>query len=160
MKNSRTFRMCQMIAVLSAALLAFSCEKPDTPEPPQNEQEVPGTSDGKEEQTFSITAPESEFYQIDVPQTAKEGETFPYRIIKRSISIPTVAPKRITPSQPSRFFKRFLLSVFTVPNCICPSEIDKGSSQKQTFPQKASFPTSIARSISASISLLDSLQPM
>ena len=66
--------MCQMIAVLSAALMAFSCEKPDTPEPPQNEQEVPGTSDGKEEQTFSITAPESEFYQIDVPQTAKEGE--------------------------------------------------------------------------------------
>ena len=74
MKNSRRFRMCQMIAVLSAALMAFSCEKPDTPEPPQNEQEVPGTSDGKEEQSFSITAPESEFYQIEVPQTAKEGE--------------------------------------------------------------------------------------
>ena len=65
MKNSKTIKMWQMIAVLSAALLAFSCEKPDTPEPPQEEPETP---------SYSITATESEFYKIDFPESAKEGE--------------------------------------------------------------------------------------
>ena len=65
MKNSKTIKMWQMIAVLSAALLAFSCEKPDTPEPPQEEPETPA---------YGITATESEFYNIDFPESAKEGE--------------------------------------------------------------------------------------
>ena len=65
MKNSKMVKIWQMIAVLSAALLAFSCEKPDTPEPPQEEPETP---------SYSITATESEFYKIDFPESAKEGE--------------------------------------------------------------------------------------
>lgn len=58
-----------MTAVLIAALLAFSCEKPDNPEPPKEEQEEP------QEKTYSIEGPTSEFYQVDFPESAKEGET-------------------------------------------------------------------------------------
>ena len=65
MKNSKMVKIWQMIAVLSAALLAFSCEKPEAPEPPQEEPETP---------SYSITATESEFYKIDFPESAKEGE--------------------------------------------------------------------------------------
>ena len=65
MKNSKTIKMWQMIAVLSAALLAFSCEKPEAPEPPQEEPETP---------SYSITATESEFYKMEFPESAKEGE--------------------------------------------------------------------------------------
>ena len=75
-----------MTAVLIAALLAFSCEKPDNPEPPKEEQEQPGNNNGNEdgkedgkeepqEKTYSITGPTSEFYQIEFPESAKEGET-------------------------------------------------------------------------------------
>ena len=75
-----------MTAVLIAALLAFSCEKPDNPEPPKEEQEQPGNNNGNEdgkedgkeepqEKTYSITGPNSEFYQVDFPESAKEGET-------------------------------------------------------------------------------------
>ena len=75
-----------MTAVLIAALLAFSCEKPDNPEPPKEEQEQPGNNNGNEdgkedgkeepqEKTYSITGPTSEFYQVDFPKSAKEGET-------------------------------------------------------------------------------------
>ena len=65
MKNSKMVKIWQMIAVLSAALLAFSCEKPEAPEPPQEEQETP---------SYSITATESEFYKMEFPESAKEGE--------------------------------------------------------------------------------------
>lgn len=58
-------KIWQMIAVLSAALLAFSCEKPEAPEPPQDEPETP---------SYSITATESEFYKMEFPESAKEGE--------------------------------------------------------------------------------------
>ena len=81
-----TLRLWQMTAVLIAALLAFSCEKPDNPEPPKEEQEQPGNNNGNEdgkedgkeepqEKTYSITGPNSEFYQVDFPESAKEGET-------------------------------------------------------------------------------------
>ena len=84
MKSKMTLRLWQLTAVLCAALLAFSCEKPDNPEPPKEEQEQPGNNngngneDGKEEpqeKTYSITGPTSEFYQVDFPESAKEGET-------------------------------------------------------------------------------------
>lgn len=65
MKNSKMIKIWQMIAVLSAALLAFSCEKPEVPEPPQEEPETP---------SYSITATESEFYKMEFPESAKEGE--------------------------------------------------------------------------------------
>lgn len=65
MKNSKMVKIWQMIAVLSAALLAFSCEKPEAPEPPQDEPETP---------SYSITATESEFYKMEFPESAKEGE--------------------------------------------------------------------------------------
>ena len=84
MKTNRTFRLWQLAAVLSAALLAFSCEKPDNPQPPQNEQETPGNNEGngnqnegnggQNEPTYSITGPASEFYQIEFPESAKKGE--------------------------------------------------------------------------------------
>ena len=86
MKSKMTLRLWQMTAVLIAALLAFSCEKPDNPEPPKEEQEQPGNNNGNEdgkedgkeepqEKTYSITGPNSEFYQVDFPESAKEGET-------------------------------------------------------------------------------------
>ena len=84
MKSKMTLRLWQLTAVLCAALLAFSCEKPDNPEPPKEEQEQPGNNngngneDGKEEpqeKTYSITGPTSDFYQVDFPESAKEGET-------------------------------------------------------------------------------------
>ena len=86
MKSKMTLRLWQLTAVLSAALLAFSCEKPDNPEPPKEEQEQPGNNNGNEdgkedgkeepqEKTYSITGPNSEFYQVDFPESAKEGET-------------------------------------------------------------------------------------
>ena len=65
MKNCKMVKIWQMIAVLSAALLAFSCEKPEAPEPPQEEPETP---------SYSITATESEFYKMEFPESAKEGE--------------------------------------------------------------------------------------
>ena len=79
MKSKMTLRLWQLTAVLCAALLAFSCEKPDNPEPPKEEQEQPGNNNGKEEpqeKTYRITLPTtSEFYQVDFPESAKEGET-------------------------------------------------------------------------------------
>lgn len=71
MKNYRTSRTWQMAAALAAALLAFSCEKPETP---QNEQENPNNNTGTEGQAYDITAPASEFYEITCPESAKEGE--------------------------------------------------------------------------------------
>ena len=71
-----------MTAILIAALLAFSCEKPDNPEPPKEEQEQPGNNNGNEdgkeepqEKTYSIPGPTTEFYQVEFPESAKEGET-------------------------------------------------------------------------------------
>ena len=80
MKSKMTLRLWQLTAVLCAALLAFSCEKPDNPEPPKEEQpgNNNGNEDGKEEpqeKTHSITGPTSDFYQVDFPESAKEGET-------------------------------------------------------------------------------------
>ena len=79
MKSKMTLRLWQLTAVLCAALLAFSCEKPDNPEPPKEEQEKPGNNNGKEEpqeKTYGITLEAtSEFYQVDFPESAKEGET-------------------------------------------------------------------------------------
>ena len=81
MKSKMTLRLWQMTAVLAAALLAFSCEKPENPgpqKPPQENPDTPGKDDGKEdpqEKTYNITGPNSEFYQVDFPKSAKEGET-------------------------------------------------------------------------------------
>ena len=86
MKSKMTLKLWQLTAVLCGALLAFSCEKPDNPEPPKEEQEQPGNNNGNEdgkedgkeelqEKTYSITGPTSEFYQVDFPKSAKEGET-------------------------------------------------------------------------------------
>ena len=87
MKSKMTLRLWQLTAVLCAALLAFSCEKPENPEPPKEEQEQPENNNGNEdekedgkeepqEKTYSITLPTtSEFYQVDFPESAKEGET-------------------------------------------------------------------------------------
>ena len=73
MKSKMTLRLWQLTAVLCAALLAFSCEKPDNPEPPKEEQEQPGNNNGKEEpqkKTYRITLPTtSEFYQVDFPES-------------------------------------------------------------------------------------------
>lgn len=84
MKTNRAFRLWQLVAVLTAALLAFSCEKPDTPQPPQDEQETPGNNEGngnqnegnggQNEPTYAITGPTSEFYQVEFPESAKKGE--------------------------------------------------------------------------------------
>lgn len=84
MKSNMTLRLWKVTAVLAAALLAFSCEKPDTPQPPQNEEQTPGNNEGQEkpddgkedpkEPTFAITAQTSEFYEIEFPESAKEGE--------------------------------------------------------------------------------------
>ena len=84
MKSKMTLRLWQLTAVLCAALLAFSCEKPDTPQPPQNEEQTPGNNEGQEkpddgkedpkEPTYTITAQTSEFYSLEFPESAKEGE--------------------------------------------------------------------------------------
>ena len=76
MKSKMTLRLWQLTAVLCAALLAFSCEKPDTPQPPQNEEQTPGNNEGQEkpDPTYTITAQTSEFYSLEFPESAKEGE--------------------------------------------------------------------------------------
>ena len=87
MKSKMTLRLWQVTAVLAAALLAFSCEKPETPEPqkpPQENPDTPGNDDGKdepEEQTFDITGPTSEFYKVEFPESAKEGEDVTVTVI-------------------------------------------------------------------------------
>ena len=87
MKSKMTLRLWQVTAVLAAALLAFSCEKPETPEPqkpPQENPDTPGNNDGKdepEEQTFDITGPTSEFYKVEFPESAKEGEDVTVTVI-------------------------------------------------------------------------------
>ena len=87
MKSKMTLRLWQVTAVLAAALLAFSCEKPETPEPqkpPQENPDTPGNDDGKDEpkeQTFDITGPTSEFYKVEFPESAKEGEDVTVTVI-------------------------------------------------------------------------------
>ena len=87
MKSKMTLRLWQVTAVLAAALLAFSCEKPETPEPqkpPQENPDTPGNNDGKDEpdeQTFDITCPTSEFYKVEFPESAKEGEDVTVTVI-------------------------------------------------------------------------------
>lgn len=87
MKSKMTLRLWQVTAALAAALLAFSCEKPETPEPqkpPQENPDTPGNDDGKdepEEQTFDITGPTSEFYKVEFPESAKEGEDVTVTVI-------------------------------------------------------------------------------
>ncbi len=81
MKSNMTLRLWQVTAVLVASLLAFSCEKPDTPEPPQNEQGNTGNNEGTQKPddpknpSYAITGPTSEFYEVEFPESAKEGET-------------------------------------------------------------------------------------
>ena len=77
--KTRTMRLWQIIAAMSCALLVFACEKPTPVEPDQpNNPEQPGqTTDPEEEKPtaykLSLKA-ESEFYEVEFPETAQAGE--------------------------------------------------------------------------------------
>ena len=72
-------RLWQIIAVVSGALLVFACEKPTPVEPDQpNNPEQPGqTTDPEDDKPaayqISLKA-ESEFYEVEFPETAVAGE--------------------------------------------------------------------------------------
>lgn len=77
--KTRTMRLWQIIAVVSGALLVFACEKPTPVEPDQpNNPEQPGqTTDPEDDKPaayqISLKA-ESEFYEVEFPETAVAGE--------------------------------------------------------------------------------------
>lgn len=84
--RTKTMKLWQILAAMSAALLVFACEdplpvEPDQPgqtEQPENPGEDPGnTEDPSDEKPtaykISLKA-ESEFYEVEFPETAEPGE--------------------------------------------------------------------------------------
>ena len=72
----KTFRHWHIIATLSAALVAFSCEKPTPVEPDQPEQPEQTPPEEEKPAVYQISLKaESEFYEVEFPESAEAGET-------------------------------------------------------------------------------------
>ena len=71
-----TFRLWHIFAALSAALIVFACEKPTPVEPEEPEQPEQTPPEEEEPTAYQISLKaESEFYEVEFPETAEAGET-------------------------------------------------------------------------------------